>query len=186
MKRAQILSLVFVLFIFASVGFAQTMRKPSEVKKPFHQGTYLAQVSVGFVSGGFYGSVKVPPMNFGLEYGISDEVGVGFLGGYGSSKEDLGEGYGFEYSYLLLSGSVSYHFDTKLKNLDAYAKLFAGYVIVSASAYGPSFGLSAKGSFAGYGTYVGAIYYVSPQFGVQGEVGYGNVAIVRFGVSLKF
>jgi len=41
MKRAQIFSLVVVLFIFVSTGFAQTMGKSSKIKKPFRQGQDL-------------------------------------------------------------------------------------------------------------------------------------------------
>jgi hypothetical protein len=179
MNRTSILSAVVALFIFASTSFAQ---KPD---KPFQKGIWLAQGSVGFVSGGLYGDVKVPPINFVLEHAIDNEWAVGFFGGYGSSREE-GINWGFEYSYAILAGSASYHFEVDMKNLDPYGRVFAGYVIVSASVFGSNTSVSAKGSFAGYGGYVGATYYLSPQFGVQGEVGYGNIAIVRFGVTLKF
>jgi len=184
MNRRSVIALAFGLCVLTSFGFAQ------KAERPFQQGQWIGQASVGLASGGLYGDVKVPPMNFVLEYATTDEWGVGFFGGYASSRNVLGtifgEDYGFEYSYLILAGSVSYHFDADMKNVDAYGRAFLGYVFVSASDLGGQTIGSAGGSFAGYGSYIGATYYLAPGFGVQGEVGYGNMAILRFGVTLKF
>ncbi len=181
MKKV-IIILVLSLFVCASISFAQTQKS----EKPFHQGIRLVQGAIGFVSPGFYGKVKVPPLNFAFEYAFTDEWGGGLLGGYGASREDYG-GYGYDYSYLLLSAGISYHFDVDIKNIDAYGKAYAGYVIVSFSTFGgDEFDIKAKGSFFGYGVYVGAIYYLSPQLGVHADIGYGSVSVLRLGLTLKF
>jgi|YNPMSStandDraft_1061717.scaffolds.fasta_scaffold90355_2 hypothetical protein len=185
MNRRSTLTIVLSLFLFVSIGFAQ------KSERPFRQGIWIAQGSVGFISGGLYGDVKVPPMNFVLEYAANNEYAYGFFGGYASSRvvvyRVFGEDWGFDYNYLILAGSASYHFEVDMKNVDGYGRVFLGYAILSASTFGPpgNYG-SANASFAVYGAYVGATYYLTPQFGVQGEVGYGNIAVLRFGITLKF
>ncbi len=179
MKKNTLIYMLIVILICTSLGQAQ------QSQKTFSKGIWLSQGSLGLVSTGIYGNVKVPPINFVIEYANDNNWGINFLGGYGSSKEDYG-GYGFEYSYLLLGVGASYHFDFDINNVDIYGRFFLGYVNVSASTFG--FGvlnLQAKGSFFGYGSYLGAIYYLSPNFGVHGDVGYGSLAALRLGVTLK-
>jgi hypothetical protein len=181
MNRAITLILVISLFLSTSNSFAQ------KSKKPFHQGVWLAQVNIGLISG-FYGNVIVPPINFAIEKAHNNEFAYGLFGGYASSRDEytfLGEKYGWEYSYFILAGSVSYHPDIDVKNVDVYGRAFLGYVFVSESSFGTYYyTVTARGSFATYGTYVGVTYFLSPKFGVQGEVGYGNIAILRFGITL--
>lgn len=185
MNRRFVITVALTLLVPTTVLFAQ---KPA---KTFQKGIWLAQGSVGFVSGGLYGDPKVPPINFVLEYAADNERAYGFFGGYASSRAVVfkvsGQDWGYDYSYLILAGSASYHFDVDMKNVDGYGRAYLGYAILSSSTFGPSgnYGAASE-SFAVYGAYVGGTYYLSPQFGVQGEIGYGNIAVLRFGITLKF
>lgn len=186
MNARYTLILNFLVFLFLSSLFAQ---RP---EKTFRQGDWIGQASVGLAGGGLYGDVKVPPINFVVEYAASDEWAVGFFGGYASSEDiqkpfgEEGGEWGYEYSYLILSGSASYHFDVEMENIDVYGRAFLGYIFLSASSIIASQTISAEGNFAAYGSYIGGTYYLTPQFGVQGEAGYGNLALLRFGITLRF
>lgn len=190
MKRKLIFWIGVVSLLFASDSFAR------EAKKLFHKGIWTMQGGIGFVVPGFYGDVTFPPINVAIERAIDDDWGIGLFLGYGASKETSRE-YFFgipveaeiNYSYLIIGGSASLHADVG-RNLDAYGRIFVGYLAasssVSVSVPGYEAQVSVGGSTFGYGVYGGIVYYLSPSFGINAELGYGNVAVVRVGIGLKF
>lgn len=127
----------------------------------------------------FTGSLGLP-FGGGVEYGITDGIGVGGFVGYAS---------GGDLSVFYIGGKGSYHFNELLniknENLDLYAGLGIYYRKFSFSGF--DFGL---GSGFGFGSgirpgfHIGGRYYFSEKFGVQAELG-NSYGWLTAGVVLK-
>ncbi|MCX6148970.1 MAG: hypothetical protein NTX22_00430 [Ignavibacteriales bacterium] len=160
----------------------------------FNKGEKVAQLGIGFGHAGIYGDMGFPPLIAGFQYGILKNISVGGIIGYSSSSDKWGDdSYGWEYTYtyIFIGARGEYHFLENVEKLDLYAGVTLGYDIVTASSkvhgnnnYGYN-GSSASASYALTGIHGGVRYYVSPQFAVWGEVGYG-VSLISGGVAFKF
>lgn len=173
-----------ILFIAAPSAF------PQQTQKSFSSDDWILQTAVGFAGNGFEGEMKVPPLDVTLERAIDENLAVGGYLGYASYHDVLGNiggDYGFDYGYTLIGASLSDHFTPESPDIDLYGRVYVGYAIVGYSTFGlGQFNASSQSSFAVYGGYFGATLYLSPGFGLNGEVGYGNTAVVRAGLAFRF
>ncbi len=166
----------------------------------FSAGKSMVQIGGGMGLMGIYGRSTLPPLTVMFDYAASDEISIGFVGGY-SSSENLWQDYtyyaisgeyaeiGFKYSYTIIGARAAYHF-AKSEKLDAYIGGTLGYILVSASAVMPDnipeyLIPKASGSYALYGGFGGVRLFLSPSFGFYVEGGYG-VSMVNGGIVLKF
>jgi len=167
----------------AAIAFTANAQKSSGVS--FDKSTSYLHFGVGF-GGGFYtGSVTLPPISVSYEKAVTDNISVGGIIGYSSSRYTYFTDEDYKYTYILVGARGNYHFATSEK-LDPYAGLTLGYNIVSVSA--PSSQASnytAKASAFLFGAQIGANYYFSPNLGAFAELGYG-IGILTIGLSAKF
>lgn len=179
-----LLSIAFVICVF--VVQAQD--------NAYQAGTSVLRASVGILptfgsslSGTGFSSKWTPPVSLSYEYGISDRVSVGLMGGYAIQKFVDASNSGFKYTHLLIGARGSYHFATTEK-FDPYFGILLGYNKVSVGDVGSSssgsFG-TASVSGALPGAFLGMNYYFTSGFGVHAEIGYG-IAVATAGISFAF
>ena len=183
--KSTILALPFCILLITSSSVLS-----QEKQKSFSSNDWIVQTGVGFISNGFDGTMKVPPVDISIERAIDDNLAIGAYVGYAQYHDVIsslfGQDFGFDYGYTLIGASLSDHFNPDSPDLDLYGRVFVGYAIVSASTFGlDQFNASVQGDFAVYGGYFGATIYLSPGFGLNGEVGYGNTAVIRAGLSFR-
>jgi len=170
-----------VLFVLFAVAFLSA----STFAQTFSKGDKIGQVGIGYGFAGIYGDATIPPISVGLQFGINEKISVGGILGYTSSTYGL-PGWEWTYSYILVGARGEYHFLDALEKTDLYAGATLGYNIVSYDEpAGYNGWYSASGSYALFGFHGGARYYVSPQFAIFGELGYG-VGYITAGVAYKF
>lgn len=181
--------------IFVFLSFAFCAFSVSAQDNAFQTGTGMLRASVGVLptfgssfSGGGYSSKWTPPLSISYEYGISDRVSIGLMGGYATQKIVDQSDNGFKYNHLLIGARGSYHFATT-ESFDPYFGVLLGYNKVSVSDVGSS---SSSGSFGSVsasgvlpGGYLGMNYYFTPGFGVHAEIGYG-IAVATAGITFSF
>ncbi len=173
-KKTKLVSfLALALFLCNTQAFGQA----------YEQGDKLLNIGVGlgsqFMAAGAKGT---PPVGLSLEFGITDKISVGGYAGYAGSKVETGFG-DRKYTYILVGGRGSYHFDFGVENLDPYAGLMLGYNIASVST-DSNMPTASAGGFL-WGAHAGARYFFGPKFGVFAELGYG-IAWLNAGVAFKF
>lgn len=157
-------------------------------EKAFEKGTKTFDVNIGLGSPYWSGLQKSLPVNprVGVEVGINDEISVGGSLAYSGAKYDyyyLGE-YQYKYNAWFVALRGAYHFDVENEKIDPYLGASLGYVIVSVTGEGGyAYGVA---SGAGYGAFGGVRYYIKPNFGLNGELGYSSFSFLSLGVSLKF
>lgn len=181
--------LIFLSAITISIaGYAQT--------PTFSKSDLVFNAGIGFGSS-LYGSgykTTLPALSISGEYGVIDDfitddmtLGVGgYLGFAGSKYEYAGYGgsYGWRYNYTVIGARGALHYPLADK-LDTYAGLMLGYNIVSFKEIGTApIGLNASGSSMTFSVYLGGRYYLSDNFGIMAELGYG-IAYLNVGISLK-
>lgn len=133
------------------------------------------------------GSTSVPPIGASFEYGIKDEISVGGYIGYTASNQDLGRGFAYKYSYLIIGARGSYHYyfvdDPKL---DTYGGLMLGYNVASAKwdGNGADPGTSASVGGVAYSLFIGGRYAFTDQIGAFAELGYG-ISWLQIGANIK-
>lgn len=113
---------------------------------------------------------------------ISGGLGVDF---YTWSWDYTGLG---EYSYTVIpiQAFTNYHFPIASNpKLDPYLGLSLVYSIVNASWDGPGAAADAEASSLGFAGQGGLRYFVSPNFAVQGQVGFGY-GTIGIGTSWRF
>lgn len=164
----------------------------------FEIGKAVLQAGIGYGLINTYGGMTTPPVSLTLDIAASKDYSVGGYIGYAASKDvTFPKGYlgvvtqdvGTDYTYFIFGGRLCYHFDTKRKNLDAYAGVMVGYNAASATQFGNKlydfdFNLKLRESALLYGAQLGGRYYFSRTVGVFGEVGYG-VGYITGGVSFR-
>ncbi len=175
------LAVVTVALLFFTVNsFAQA---------PYNKGDKLVSIGIGYGFAGIYGSMTVPPITAGFQYGFEDKISVGGLIGYTSSSYDFGnwfgENYSWTYSYILIAARGEYHFLENSEKMDAYGGATVGYAITSVSSPNGFHGsYSAGGSYMVGGVHVGLRYFLNPSVAIFGEVGYG-VGYITAGAAFK-
>jgi hypothetical protein len=195
MKKLSVLicSLALVIGTSASLSALDLTSYPSA----FKQGNIAINAGIGLGSfGSVYGNTVVPPISATVDYALPIgklPFSFGALVGFTSSKYSYSAGsygtYSYDYSIIAIGARGAYHFNWDVKNLDTYFGLMLGYYIVSASYTGTGYysslsSSSAAASGIGWGTYVGARYFFTPNIGAFAELGYGFTYITG-GVSIK-
>ena len=150
----------------------------------FDKSTSYLHAGIGF-GGGFYsGTITLPPISVSYEKAVTENISVGAIVGYSSSKYVYFTTDEYKYTYILIGARGNYHFATSEK-FDPYAGVTLGYNIVSVTAPGSGGNYNAKGSALLAGGQLGANYYFSSNLGAFAELGYG-IGILTIGISAKF
>lgn len=177
-----IIAVVLVFSVLVSSASAQTIKK----------GEMVGQAGLGFGFAGVYGDAGFPPISVGLQYGLEEKISIGGIVGFTTSSEEWSWGK-WSYSYVIVGARGEYHFLENSEKMDAYGGLTLGYAIVSSSwedktGYANDWWggkASASSSYAVYGFHVGAKYYLTPKFGLFGELGYG-IGYITVGACYRF
>jgi len=148
-------------------------------------------------------SSSSPPFSITFDHAITDKMSLGAYLGYATAKssyvfpeinvntlaeEDVT--FSESESFLIIGLRYAYHFSTG-DHFDPYIGVMLGYNIVGDNLTSsdptnyPYTGGSGSGSGITYSLYLGANYYITDNFGLYAELGYG-VAIVNLGAVLKF
>lgn len=158
----------------------------------------IVSVGVGLF-GQSLGKLTIPPITAAFEYGVVDNlfkngngsIGIGAKGGYYQVGYKNETGSVTSHSGLV-GGIATLHYQF-IPRLDTYAGLFLGAYLGGAStniktkageATVPGKGSAVDASF-GWGLHLGARYYITNQFAINGELGYGY-SILNLGVTFKF
>ncbi len=178
-KVTKFLFLFSLAIFFANASYGQYFKEKDKVLN-FGIGVGSAL----YVSGA---STSFPPLSASFEYGLKEGVGPGVIGiggllGYTSAKYDYFGG-SWKTSYTVIGVRGSYHLVDLADKLDAYGGLMLGYSIVSSSGNWGLYAPSSSG--ANLSIFAGARYYLSDNFAVMAELGYG-FATLNVGVALKF
>lgn len=164
------------------IAFSANAQKESGLS--FDKSTSYLHAGIGF-GGGFYsGTITLPPVSVSYEKAVTENISVGAIVGYSSSRYNYLGTDEFKYTYILIGARGNYHFATSEK-FDPYAGLTLGYNIVSVSVPSGSQNYTAKGSALLAGGQLGANYYFSPKLGAFAEIGYG-IGIFTIGLTAKF
>jgi hypothetical protein len=159
---------ITALFILASTVNAQN--KKNDVGSPtFKKDDKVINVSLGL--GGGYGI----PVQGSFEYGITKDIGVGAMVGYGLYKVS-----GITVNNILVGAKGNYHYQF-VDKLDTYGSVILGYNVASVSGAGSNLG-SYGGIFYSFG--VGGRYYFKPKIAALAELGYG-LANLNIGIAIK-
>ena len=134
----------------------------------------------------------IPPLFVAGDYCLREDLGPGNLG-VGGYMAFSGYKYDYpiydwniKYSTFIIGARGTYHFTDLVDKLDLYGGLLLGVEIVSHKDNIPDndvFDDYNSGGLA-YSLFAGARYYLSDNFAVMGELGYG-IAVLSLGVSLK-
>lgn len=132
-------------------------------------------------------SMTIPPISASFEYGVADlfdgqgGIGVGGYMGYilFKGKDKVAERNNFNVGDFFIGPRGLFHYQF-VDKLDTYAGLMLGYDIVSFSQENAT-----KGSQFSSAFFIGARYYVTHNFGVFGELGYG-ISPLQLGLTYKF
>jgi hypothetical protein len=183
MNRAKSFAILTLLFVLIS----QTANAQIAYKKG--ENVVFASLGLGGVSG-LYGTVKVPPIGVGFDYGFNENISLGGLLAYSSSEIRygwFGGNWGWDYSYFIIGGRGAYHLDVlKNKQIDTYGGVMLGYNIVSFKEVGTvSTGAASSGSsYVVFGLFAGGRYYFNPNLAAHVELGFG-VGNLTLGISYK-
>ena len=140
----------------------------------FRTGTNAVNAGVGFAG------LKWKGVSYGasFEHGITNNWGAGPHLAYSEYSKD-----GYKYHALLIGAKGAYHFPASDK-ADPYVGAEVGYIALSHTGSNESVAPHSYSSL-GLGFYGGLRYYVSPAFGVYGELRLSTFAIVGIGICCK-
>jgi len=167
--------LYFILIVLSGILFHSQTSVAQEVNTSFQEGDLIVNAGIGLGTTFSYAGTLGLPFGGGVEYGITDAIGIGGETGFAS-------GGGLSVFYLGAKGS--YHFNDLLKIEDNKWDVYGGLGLFyrSFTVTGINFGLG-SGIIAGF--HAGARYYFSDKFGVNGELG-NTYAWLKAGVVFKF
>lgn len=179
-----------------SLMLASLLSLTSVNAQVFDQGDKVVSFGLGlgatYYTGGWGYSTTVPPIFIAGDYCLREDLGPGNLGvgaylGYSAYKYDYNGDYGWKYSTVIVAARGTYHFTDLVDKLDLYGGVLIGVKVVTDKEYGdyPGGNYSVNNSGPVYDLLAGARYYLTDNFGVMGELGYG-IAWLKIGVSLKF
>lgn len=194
MKKIYILFLpVFFLFYNPVDALAQA---------PFQQGKVLvdAGLSMGVFGYGFgtrHAAGFPVPLTAGLEYGLSNIIGIGPYVGYLNQRVEM-PGHTSSFTTMALGGQVVFHLSGLLKEntelvideekVDLYVKALAGYERYGERINGQRIERQflAESGKPVFGAVAGARYMFNPTVGAFAEGGRGIFGWLNLGVSLVF
>lgn len=189
MKKLVILLITAALMtIFAASIFAQ--------ERAFEDKTNVIQAGIGFGLAGMYYDMKIPPIIAAYDRAVFiNELPFSFgavagLAQSGTTFTLAGEEWTYKWTYIMIGGRASYHFDIGVEKLDLYAGVLLGYNIVKLKEEVPAgweaytTGISGTSYFL-WGIDAGARYFFTPNIGAYLELGYG-LAYIHGGIAFKF
>ncbi len=166
-----------------------TMKKIIGITALFLSGFASAQSMLGKggkqLNAGFGLSSWGLPVYVGMDFGVHEDISVGFEGSFRAYRHRYASVY-YNHSIIGLSGNANYHFNTLFhmpEEFDLYAGLNVGFYIWNSPRdyYGPS------SSGLGFGGQLGFRYYFNENFGLNLEGGTGNAfSGGKFGITYKF
>lgn len=165
MKKIILLFGVFVSFVTAA-----------SAQGSLEVGNYQLNGGFGFSGWGI-------PVYVGFDYGIADDFTVGGEVSYRSDSHK-----NVSYSGLGIMANGNYHFNRILRipsEFDVYAGATVGYFHWSHNNKHPYLE-SYHSSGLGWGLQVGGRYFFNDHFGVNLELGGGNVVSGKFGITYIF
>lgn len=127
--------------------------------------------------------------NAAVDYGISDVLSIGVIGGYSSRSYGYLSSFNYRVSYIGVAGRVAAHFGKYLKEvgineekLDPYIGAVGGFRTVN---YSDDYSSYYSGRNAGIilGGVLGARYYIKDKIALYVE---GGVPYSTAGISIKF
>ena len=125
------------------------------------------------------------PVYFGMDFGLSHDITLGFETSFRSYYENY-EHTGYNSAIIGISGNGNYHFNKVLnipKNWDFYAGLNIGVYLWSSPNNYPGEGTSD----VGLGAQIGGRYFFKDNFGLNLEFGGGNeFSQGKFGITYRF
>lgn len=188
MKRI-VLSMAAVALVLSGATNASAQKKGGFYSQPyktrnsgsFSKSASLLSIGIGVPNAYGYYNVSLPPVYVKYEHGITDEIGIGILGGLGMGSYKFA---GDKYTYLETTiGALGYYHFNKLipvSKLDVYAGVGIGLNIRDDNYANSN---STNAVILGK---AGARYYFNPKFAVYAEAGYDNLSPVNAGITLKF
>lgn len=145
----------------------------------FKKGDMVIGGGVGFAT--FDGDGM--PVYATVDWGFTDEIGIGGFVAYYSYEEDIPFWGTWEYTNTIIAAQGTYHKDYfKIDNLDTYATLILGYNKASVEGIKGLGTPSAGGVIYAFG--VGARYYFMPNLAADLRLGYG-ISAVQAGIAYK-
>jgi hypothetical protein len=147
-------------------------------------------------------SSRSPALTAIYEYGFSDKLGIGYVGG-GALLSFAGSDYDYryldtpftsEYNYVVIGPRAAYHFDmveitgdSFWSNIDVYGGMFLGIRFQSYKYTNHSNGSEQEDNKSKLATdiFTGIRYSFHDQIGAFAELGYG-VAYLNLGVNIRF
>lgn len=141
---------------------------------------------------GSYYKTTIPPVFIAGDYCLREDLGPGNLGiggylGFSGYKYDYPlSDWNVKYNTFIIGGRGTYHFTDLVDKLDLYGGVLIGAEIVSHKYSDAALEgyYDANRSGLAWSLFAGARYYLSDNFAVMGELGYG-IAVLSLGVSLK-
>jgi len=166
--------------------------------QPFEKGDKTINLGIGIGSAlysGKYYKMRIPPISLSYEQGITNKLGIGYIGvggyfGISGSKwetEYLTYEYGWKYTYIVLGARGAYHFDL-VDNLDIYAGLILGVNIVSSKEIGDfptGVNVDEQSTGVAHSEFAGIRWFFKPNFALMAELGYG-ISYLTVGAAFKF
>ena len=186
------------------IGLAVFTNASAQEVFPRGQKTLSLGVGVGSYLGPFGSTLggdgykfTIPPVSLTYEQCVVDKlirdngsIGVGGYVGVATNKWTTkwggGGEYGWRYTYINLGVRGAFHYQF-VKSLDTYAGTMLGYSIVSHKAigeWGSDWSYTAASNSFAYSAFIGARYYVSDNFGLYAELGYG-ISALELGLTIK-
>lgn len=179
MKNRWIVLVMFAFLLIGTSGYSQYFKEKDQVIN--------LGIGIGSALYGTGNTVSFPPLAASYEYGLKEGVGPGVVGiggylGIAASRSEL-----YKYTYTAIGVRGTYHVVDIADKLDLYGGLMLYYAIFGSKWYGGPevIKYKADASHAAASIFVGARYYLSEQFALMGEIGYG-FSTLSLGVAYKF
>lgn len=191
-----------ICFILFSLLLFFNFSADAQSKAPFQQGKVLvdAGISMGVFGYGFgtrHAAGFPVPLTAGLEYGLSDVIGIGPYVGYLNQRVEM-PGHTSSFTTMALGGQAVFHLSGLLKEntelaideekVDLYIKAIAGYERYGERVNGQRIERQflAESGKPVFGAVAGARYMFNPAVGAFAEGGRGIFGWLNLGVSLVF
>ena len=180
MKRIALL-----LIAMLTLGFA------AQAQSTFSKGTTLLNMGIG---AGFTGGLKVavPPLVLSVDHSVAgnlfDGNGSIGVGGYVTTevtKFSADKSYYGTQTLIAARGTLHYQF---VERLDTYWCVLLGLQLETSPLYKYDSRIYAKESDLGpgFGSFLGARYYLSNKWAMMLEAGYSSVAFLTLGATYRF
>lgn len=121
------------------------------------------------------------PVYVGVDYGVTQDITIGGEFSYRSHTR-----YETTYTGIAVSANGNYHFNRVLEipsEIDFYAGLSLGYYYWTTNEVRNDNYLTSR---LGFAAQIGGRYFFSDDFGVNFEIGGGNVFGAKLGITYKF